>query len=124
MIIKKLKKLIIYKNVFEHNLTSYRLQSWKYIYRFSDGSCEFATVNKVSANGVSGYGISGIVIELNKIKWLKRTTSFGKEFIQQKKQSNKRRVLAEKEKYKFLKSLPKGLSRKEYDEILIEKIIK
>ena len=63
MIIKKLKKLIIYKNVFEHNLTSYRLQSWKYIYRFSDGSCEFATVNKVSANGVSGYGISGIVIE-------------------------------------------------------------
>ena len=111
----------IWKNTFEYKGNTYRLQSWKYIYRFSDGSSEFATVNKEEANGVSGTGVAGVVVELDKIKWLDRTTPFDDDFIKEKELSNEQRILKEKDKYELLKSLPMNISRKKYDNIVINK---
>lgn len=110
---------IIWRNTFEYRGNSYRLQSWKYIYNLSDGSREFATVNKEDANGVSGGGVAGVVIELDKIKWLDETTNFSDDFIKQKEISNEHRIEQEKGKYDMLKNLPPNLNREEYDEITI-----
>lgn len=111
----------IWRNTFEYKGNSYRLQSWKYIYRFSDGSSEFATVNKEESNGVSGTGVAGVVVELDKIKWLDRTTPFDDDFIKKKELSNEQRILKEKDKYELLKSLSSNISRDEYDEIVINR---
>ena len=113
----------IWKNTFEYKGNSYRLSSWKYIYQFSDGSIEFATVNKEDANGVSGSGVAGVVAKLEDVKWLDRTTLFDDEFIKQKEASNKQRILDDKDRYELLKSLPKNISREEYDEIIINRAL-
>ena len=115
----KLKR--IWRNTFEYKGNSYRLQSWKYIYRFSDGSVEFATVNKEDANGVAGTGVAGIVIKIDEIKWLVRTTPFDDDFIKRKEAANQQRILNERDRYELLKSLPPNISKDEYDEIIINR---
>lgn len=113
---------VIFKNIFEYKGNSFGLQRWLYIYNFSDGGNIFATVNFKNANGVSGSGVSGIVIEISKIKWLDKKTLFSETFINERILSNSKRILEDYELYKYLKSLPKNMSKKEYEDYLIDNL--
>lgn len=110
----------IWRNTFEYKGNSYRLSSWMYIYEFSDGSNTFVPVNKEDANGVSGIGVAGVIAKLEDIKWSERTTSFTDNFIKQKEMYYNQRVSNNKDRHELLKSLPKNLSREEFDDIVIE----
>ena len=61
--------------------------------------------------------MGGIVIELDKINWLERITPFDDDFIKEKELSNEQRILKEKDRYEFLKSLPVNISVEEYEDI-------
>jgi hypothetical protein len=120
--LQKTKRL--WRNTFEYKGQSYRLNSWKYIYTFSDGSCESVTVDIEDANGVSGYSVCGVVSKLEDIIWLDETTLFDDDFILQKEKANEKRIQFDKDRYLFLKTLPKNISRNEYQEIVLNKLFK
>jgi hypothetical protein len=109
----------IWRNTFEYGNESYRLESWVYIYRLLDGYPIFATVNKENANGVSGTGVAGVIVELDKIKWLDKISPFSDDFIKEKEKTKENKIQVEKGIYEFLKQLPPNMNNEEYDEFSI-----
>lgn len=111
--------LKINKTVFLYNGHEYRLTGFVYLYFFEDGSTEFAFCNEDEANAVSGYGIAGCIVLLSDVQFLDRISSYPD------KPSTHLNNLIEKDKYKlkFLKSLQEGISKKEYEEIIINNLL-
>lgn len=115
-----LENTTIGKSIFEYKGSTYRLTGYKYIYRFKGGDSKFASVNKQDANAVSGYGVCGVIADLDKVIFTNETTPWSYERLREVENSFKLRVETEKYLYEFLKSLPQGLTEDEYEDIVID----
>lgn len=118
-VVSELENTTLGLTTFEYKGESYRLNSYLYVYRTTDGQVRYSAVNKKNANAVGGSGIRGCVVDLKDVKFLNRQTSLSDERIEQIELSHLRRVENDKKTYEYLKSLPLGLTEDEYDEYSI-----
>ncbi len=99
---------------------SYRVTGYYYCYNFKDGQRKFVRCHKLFANMIGGYGVCGCYIpfeEVRSIGFSFRRWFFFKESIRQRRYYIKKDL----EAFRFMRSMPKGLTEKEYDDIAWEK---
>ena len=108
------------KSVVKH---SYRVTGFYYVYTTSEGDNIYINVPKWKATHVGGDGVASIIVPFNEIQLTK--FKIRKRWFLYKIYRNERKWLIKKdrEKYKLYKSLPKGLSNKELQDMAINKII-
>jgi len=114
---------ILHKNIFVYRDTKYRLTGYLFIYELSDGSKEFVCCDITIANGISGYGVAGVVAYINEIEFIEEITNWTNTDLRDKKNRFDARVNDDNYKYNFLRGLAPGLSRIEYDNLYIEHIL-
>lgn len=118
-----LENSILDKSCFEYDGDTYRLRGYYFVYTLANGDREFAAVSKENSNSVSGSGVSGVIAPLQDIKWIDEQTLSTEERIQQEIESSNRRIEESKFKYEFLKSLPVGITRDKYEEMIIDRLM-
>lgn len=108
------------KSVVKHD---YRVTGFYYVYTTSDGERKIMSVKKRSANHVGGYGVCGVIVPFDKI----RLTDFKLKrrwcFFKVKRKYINWMINKDRDNYKLYKSLPKGLSSSELEDIIIENIM-
>lgn len=105
------------KTTFEYDGRMYRLTGYYYTYTTSDNQRIHARVKKLQANTVSGYGIAGCIISIADIKFTSRISKHPGEG------SDAKRIQQDYRNYKFLKSLPKGMSSDEVSDKQMDNIM-
>ena len=98
---------------------SYRVTGYYFCYNFSDGDRRFVRCHKVFANTIGGSGVAGVQIsfkDVSSIKFsLKRWHFFRDSF-----KSRKRQIKKDKDTFDFLKSIEKGLTKNEFEDLAWE----
>lgn len=101
---------------------SYRVTGYYYCYTFADGNRKFVRCPKLFANMIGGYGVAGCYIPFHDVDGLK--FSFKRWFFfREALRTNKHRIKKDSDSFKFLKSVPKGLTEKEYEDYALESIL-
>jgi hypothetical protein len=109
------------KSVVKHD---YRVTGFIYVYTTSDNQKHYIHVPKWKANCVSGYGICGVIVPFNQIRLTEFKIKKRWHFFKVDRVHTNWLIEQDKEKYKFYKSLPEGLSSKEIQDITIDQIMK
>ena len=100
----------------------YRVTGFYWVYTTSDGHRIYIHVPKRLANHVGGYGVCGVIVPFDKITLTK--IKLRKRWFFRKNDKHILKLIEEdREKYKMYKKFPKGLSGKEIEEIVINKIV-
>lgn len=119
-----LENAILHRSTFkvkgEH---TYRLSGFMYVYVLSDGDRLFAYVNREDANAVSGIGIAGSIVEFGEFEFTDEVTPFSDDYIEKMQKGSSRRIIMDVERFEFLKTIKPNLSRKEYEDFVIDYII-
>jgi hypothetical protein len=106
------------KTTFSYGNNTYRLSGYYFAYVTSNGEQLLARVKKLQANAVSGSGIAGCIVPIDQIEFLGRLSKHpgngGRDA---------ERIKQDRSKYKFLKSLPKGLTSDVVSEMHIDKLM-
>lgn len=123
-----IKDTILDETVFEHRGREYRLTQYYYVYDLKDSNDrKFACVDKKYANVVGGTGVGSCIAPISEIKILERKSTYLNSFtdLEKKQQTKQYRkdTDEEKSKYVFLRSMPKGLTEKEYIKIAIDRSV-
>ena len=123
--VSDLENTKIGRSVFEYRGEEYRLGGYLYVYYTEDGHMHtYAAVDKSNANAVSGSGVGGCIAKLDDVTFLDRTTSWSDEMVESKEKSHKNRVEQDKDRYNFIKSMPVGLTKDEYEDIALDRAVR
>ena len=122
MTTEQLNSLVIGKTLFINNGNVYRLSSFLYVYKTTDGDKRRSYVDRKNANSVSGSGISGCICNIDDIIILEDTVETDS-FIISSEQEEKR-ISDDKNTYEFLSSLEPNLSEEQLRDIVIDSIMK
>jgi len=101
---------------------SYRVTGYYYCYTFADGNRKFVRCPKFFANMIGGYGVAGCYIPFHEVDGL--GFSFKRwHFFREALRTNRKRIENDSDSFKFLRSVPKGLTAKEYEDYALESIL-
>lgn len=109
---------------------TYRVTGFYYRYKYADGTTsDPIPCKRRYANCIGGYGVAGcypffedvnrVYIKLNR-KNIEARIHFWKEY---KRESRQNRIDREHEKVQLMRSMPKGLTRDEYSDLAIERVV-
>ena len=102
---------------------SYRVTGFIYVYTTSDGERKFVNVRKRNANHVNGYGVCGVIVPFDQIKLSGFSIKRRRHFRKVNRKHINWLIKKDRDNYKFYKSLPKGLSNNELEDIILDKIM-
>ncbi len=105
------------QTLFKYKDRRYRLVGYIFSYNFSDGSKKYASVNKEDANCIEGVGVAGTIAPLEDVEFLSKTTTWDEETLIGDEQTEKIHIEEDKRIFDFIKTLPIGLTQKEYRKI-------
>lgn len=101
---------------------SYRVTGYYYCYTFADGDRKFVRCPKLFANMIGGYGVCGCYIPFHKVDSI--GFSFRRKFFfMESLRTNKHKIARDKDSFDFLRSVPKGLTLKEYEDYALKSIL-
>ncbi len=112
----------INKTTFEYKGNQYRLTGYYYIYKLSNGETKHAAVHKEDANAIAGYGVSGVIVDPRKVKFLDRISKYADNVEVQASDLafNERMIKDGRKFFVFLKSLPPQLSPEKYGKAAVK----
>jgi hypothetical protein len=100
--------------------SSYRVTGYYYCYNFRGGNRKFVRCHKLFANMIGGYGVCGCYKpfhEVSSVRFSFRRWFFFKESINRFFAQRRRQIKRDKASFKFLRSIEKGLTEKEYEDV-------
>lgn len=104
--------------------TQFRLTGYMFIYITSDNERMYAHVSRRCANAVSGASVCGCIVFVNQISINERISLYGnKSTLKEINQHSTYLVKEDKRKYKFLKSLPEGLTKEQVSKISMNRAV-